>query len=118
MAPAAAQSLFIDTSVHIARMLHGPAQREQVEHQAEPYLRVSGLVCRQEFKRRVLHTAEYLLRVLNERHGFENTHAYMTRMVTYPYQKRRATICLNLLALATGIDDRDKTDRLKTKLRT
>jgi hypothetical protein len=41
----------------------------------------------------------------------------MTRLVQYPFQKRRATICLNLLAQVTGKNDQDKTDRLRARLR-
>jgi hypothetical protein len=110
--------LFLDTSVHIARLLHGPAQKARVETRAQNYLRRSGLVCRQEFKRRVLKTAEYLLSVLDQRKGYENTHTYMTRLIQNPYHKRRATICLNLLAQATGNTDQEKTDRLRVRLRT
>jgi hypothetical protein len=110
--------LFLDTSVLIARLLHGPAQRQRVEARAGSYLRGSGLVCRQEFKRRVLKTAAYLLGQLDERGGCENTHAYMTRLIQIPHHKRRATICLGLLAAATGADDSDKTDRLRARLRT
>jgi hypothetical protein len=110
--------LFLDTSIHIARLLHGPAQKARVEARAGNYLRSSGLVCRQEFKRRILKTAEYLLGVLDERKGYENAHAYMTRLIQNQYQKRRATICLHLLAQATGNADQDKTDRLRVKLRT
>ncbi len=110
--------LFLDTSVHIARLFHGPAQRSRIESRAAAYLRCSGLVCRQEFKRRILKTAEYLLVALDEHNGFGNTHAYMTRLIQNLHHKRRATICLNLLAQATGSTDQEKTDRLRVKLRT
>jgi hypothetical protein len=113
-----AELLFLDTSIHIARLLHGPAQKGRVEARGGNYLRASGLVCRQEFRRRVLKTAEQLLRMLTEQKGYGNVHANMTRLVQSKYHKRRATICLGLLAQATGNTDEEKTDRLKVRLRT
>ena len=113
-----AELLFLDTSVQVARVLSGPAQRARVIDRGAGYRRCSSLVCRQEFKRRVLKDAEYLLRVLDERKGYESTFDYMTRLIQNPHHKRRASICLSLLKRATGDTDQEKADRLRSKLRT
>lgn len=110
--------LFLDTSIHIARLLHGPNQRARVNARIEQYLTASGLVTRQEFKRRVLKCAAKLLDVLEKRGGCEAAHAYFVRLVTNQFQKRAATICLGLLGQAEGLNDTQKTARLKVRLRT
>lgn len=110
--------LFLDTSIHIARLLHGPNQRARVKARVEQYLTASGLVTRQEFKRRVLKDAAKLLDALDKRGGCEAAHAYFLRLSQSTFHKRSATICLGLLAQATGQNDKDKTERLRVRLRT
>jgi len=111
---------FIDTSVFIARHAHSPTQAQKVESATgagSGRTKVSGLVVRQELKRRMLGDAEYLFRLLDEKNGFEEALHHLNRLRQLPYQANRAGICLGLMASITGVDDQDKTDRLKAKLR-
>ena len=66
----------------------------------------------------MLGDAEYLYRQLDTHKGFAETVHHLNRNRENQYQKNRAGICLGFMAGITGEDDGDKTDRLKTKLRT
>ncbi len=112
---------YIDTSVFIARHTQSRKQAEKIETatgSASGRTKVSGLAVRQELKRRLLGDAEYLYRQLDIKNGYAETVHHLNRNRENQYQKNRAGICLGLMASITGVDDEDKTDRLKTKLRT
>jgi hypothetical protein len=55
--------VFLDTSIQIARLVHGPQTKSGIRQRLAQHDKVfTGLVVRQEFKRRLLKEAEYLLR--------------------------------------------------------
>jgi hypothetical protein len=110
--------LFVDTSICIARLFQGARQCAKIETRKQGHRVFSGLVSRQEFKRRVLRGANYLLSLLDRFGGFEETHHYLNKLRANPYHQRRAGICLAIMASITGEDDQDKADRLRTKART
>ncbi|OWK45824.1 hypothetical protein FRUB_02155 [Fimbriiglobus ruber] len=96
--------------------MHAPSQRKKIEATWASYRVVSGLVSRQEFKRRVLKDAKYLIDQLDTKGGFEETFHYMNRLRTNKFHSRRASICISLMAGVTGESDGDKADRLRAKL--
>lgn len=108
--------LFVDTSISIARLLQGSRLRERIESRTASYRICSSLVSRQEFKRRLLKDARYLLDTLEDRGGFQEAMHYLIALRTHKFLGRRTAICLDLMANITGTDDQDKTDRLHAKL--
>ena len=108
--------LFVDTSISIARLLQGHSIRDRIERTTAKFRTCSGLVSRQEFKRRVLKDARYLLDVLDRRGGFEDSLRYLNGIRPYQNVGRKAAICIDLMADITGNDDHEKTDRLRCKL--
>src|ERR1051326_6001106 len=63
--------VILDTSIQIARVVHGPKTKKRIrERLARHEQAVSSLVVRQEFKRRLLGEAEYLLRMLHRYRSF------------------------------------------------
>ena len=94
------------------------AKVDEAMGEASGRTKVSGLVVRQELKRRLLRDASYLYDQLVMKEGFEETQHYLNRLRQHPFHGNKAGICLALMANITGSDDDDKTDRLKTKLRT
>ena len=66
MAQSKEAPVFLDTSIQIARLVHGPQTKAGIRQRLARHERVfTGLVVRQEFKRRLLKEAEYLLRLLH-----------------------------------------------------
>ena len=64
-------ALFIDTSIQIARIVHSPAIKRIIRKRLKKYdIITSSLVVRQEFKRRLLKEADYLLKQLHYRNSF------------------------------------------------
>src|SRR5258706_180805 len=61
-----ARALFIDTSVHISRFFKSGDLKRKIDETVAAFdLKVTGLVVRNEFRRRVLSEAQYLLRLLD-----------------------------------------------------
>lgn len=105
--------IFLDTSIQIARTIHYPAIRAEIEGRLRDRREiVSGLVVRQEFKRRLLRDAKYLLKQLIERNSFTNTLRHVASLPAI--QRRKMSICLNLLATIDEEDsENDRLDRAK-----
>src|SRR5438270_523591 len=63
MKPKGNQPIFLDTSILIARLVHSTEKKQSIERRlAKHSQKVTSLVVRQEFKRRLLREVEYLLR--------------------------------------------------------
>jgi len=66
-----ADSIFLDTSIVIARLVHSPATKKRISERLGRYQQsVTSLVVKQEFKRRLLKEAQYLLNQLNDKKSF------------------------------------------------
>ena len=103
---------FLDTSIQIARLIHAPAIRQQIEKRISTFdFTATSLVVQQEFKRRLLKDALYLL-ALFERYGsFAKVQRHIVDVLT-PFQKRKRQICLQVLTSFFETDsDEDLTDR-------
>jgi hypothetical protein len=118
--PSAQQpSLFLDTSIQIARHVHGPKTKEAINQRLREHSRhVVSLVVRQEFKRRLLKEAEYLLRQLHRYQSFDEVHQHVIRLFgTWPGRIRKRNICLQTLAQVHEGTDAERTERLRLYLR-
>jgi hypothetical protein len=112
-------SVFLDTSIQIARLVHGPQTKAGIHQRLAQHQRVfTSLVVRQEFKRRLLKEAEYLLRLLHRYKSFDEVHQHVIRLFgPWPGKVRKRTICLQTLAQVHGGSDGERTDRLQLYLR-
>lgn len=111
-------AVFLDASIQIARAIREEAQRDRIAERIRLYdISVTSLVVKQEFKRRLLGDAQYLLNLLNRKNSYEAVRAHVTNVLP-KQQNRKRTICLNLLAQAYhGRDDADLTERARRMLR-
>jgi hypothetical protein len=112
-------ALFLDTSIQIARFVHRPEIQDSIARRlASHEVIVSGLVVRQEFKRRLLKKAAfYLLKQLNERKSFEKVRRHVADSLPQPLQRLKC-ICLQILNTVDEQDtDVDRTDRARLWLR-
>lgn len=119
MAKSKEAPVFLDTSIQIARLVHGPQTKAGIRQRLAQHERVfTGLVVRQEFKRRLLKEAEYLLRLLHRYKSFDEVHQHVIRLFgSWPGRVRKRTICLQTLAQVHGGSDAERTDRLQLYLR-
>src|SRR5260370_10713896 len=110
--------LFLDTSIQIARHVHGPKTKEAINRRLSQHSRhVTRLVLRQEFKRRLVKEADYLLRLLHRFNSFGEVHQHVIRLFG-PWHARKRNICLQTLAqVHGGSDDAEQTERLRLYLR-
>jgi hypothetical protein len=117
MASGQQSPLFLDTSIQIARHVHGPKTKEAIRRRlAQHSTHVTSLVVRQEFKRRLLKEAEYLLRLLHRYKSFGEVQQHVIRLYG-PWHQRKRTICLQTLAQLHGGNDSEQTERLQLYLR-
>lgn len=110
--------IFLDTSIQIARLLR-PALKKPIQASLSNYQRKgSGTVALQEFKRRVLKEAAYLLTKLNQTRSYNATIEYVTSVLPQK-QERKRTICLLLLhKILHDRSDEELTERARLYLRT
>lgn len=111
--------VFVDTSIQIARLVHGPQTKAGIRHRLAQHERVfTGLVVRQEFKRRLLKEAEYLLRLLHRYKSFDEVQQHVIRLFgEWPSRTRKRVICLQTLSQIHGGSDAERTERLQLYLR-
>ncbi len=119
MTKAQLDPLFLDTSIQIARLVHGPQTKNQIRQRiAQHEQTVTGLVARQEFKRRLLQEADYLLRLLHRYRSFDEVQQHVIRLFgQWPGRVRKRNICLQALAQVHAGTDAERTDRLRLYLR-
>jgi hypothetical protein len=112
--------LFLDTTIHIARVVHGPNTKKRIKDRLAAHeSTVTGLVSRQEFKRRLLQEAQYLLVQLQHYDSFDELQQHLIRLPgSWPSMVRKRNICLQTVIQIHGGSDRERTKRLKLYLRT
>jgi hypothetical protein len=105
--PSDRTAVFLDTTIQIARFVRGKRLKDRIEAFLCTFqLRVTSLVVRQEFKRRLLNEAVYLLLQLRKRGSFEELRRHVQNVLP-PQQQRKTKICLDVLAT---IDEHDSGD--------
>jgi len=110
--------VFLDTSIQIARWCHGPETKRRIADRiGQCNGAVTGLIVRQEFKRRLLKEAQYLLNQLNHKGSLEKVLRHVVDILP-PQQQRKRTICLEMLTvLFEEVDDAERTERARRYLR-
>lgn len=115
-------AIFPDTSIHIARLLREPEMKKIIEQRLASYdLVVSSSVVVQEFKRRILPEAIYLINQLNNRGSYQKVKRHVTHVLP-EIMKRKRQICLGMLEKifedVGNVDDSELTERAKLYLHT
>ncbi len=112
------ERVFLDTSIQIARWCHGRETKRRIADRLGQFNSVvTGLVVRQEFKRRLLKEAQYLLNQLDHKGSLEKVLRHVVDILP-PQQQRKRTICLEMLTvLYEEADDAERTERAKRYLR-
>jgi hypothetical protein len=108
-------AIFLDTSIQIARVIHSPATKQRIKERIQKYsISTTSEVVRQEFKRRLLKEAKYLLEQLNRRGSFQEVSYHVERLPEFKQHKRKRHICLQMLfTLFDGASDEERTERAK-----
>ncbi len=114
-------AIFPDTSIHIARLLREPEIKKMIEQRLASYdLVVSSSVVVQEFKRRVMPEAIYLINQLNHRGSYQKVRRHVT--ILPDKWKRKRQICFGMLdeifETVGNADDSELTERAKRYLHT
>lgn len=114
-------AIFVDTSILISRLLSGPEMKKAIEKRLALYdITVSSPVVVQEFKRRVLNEAVYLMELLNKKGSYKKVNRHVTSVLDSSKRwKRKRKICLEILwTIFEKADDLELTIRAKQYLRT
>ncbi len=110
--------IFLDTSIIIRRDLGAAPIKKRINDKIRRHdSSVTGLVVRQEYKRRVLQEAQYLLNQLHDKGSLEAVQDHVLNVLT-PRQERKRKIALNLIRnyFPQG-DDTEHTERVRRTLR-
>jgi hypothetical protein len=111
--------VFLDTSIIIARFVQSKEAKRRISERLTNYdASITSLIVKQEFKRRLLKEAQYLLNQLDDKGSFQKTLRHVASVLP-PQSERKRSICLDmLLTVFEGADDPELTDRAKRYLRT
>jgi hypothetical protein len=116
------RGVFLDTTIQIARLVHSPRTKERIRVEISSFdCSITSLVVWQEFKRRLLKEAQYLLNLLNKYGSYDRTNRHVIDVL--PQQRaRKQKICLEVLqsiveAAGRRRSDADLTDRARRTLR-
>lgn len=108
-------AIFLDTSIQIARFFYAHQTKERIAERIAQYdISATSLIVRQEFKRRILGEAKYLLSWLKRLKSFNELRRWVSIL---PIQwSRKKNICIDLLDTIGELEegkesDQDKTDR-------
>lgn len=109
---ASGTAVFLDTTIQIARFVHSPSLKQLIEGKIRFFhVSVTSLVVKQEFKRRLLREAKYLLDLLERKQSFKRALRHVTDVLP-SQQGRKRNICLEmLLVVFEDSDDADLTER-------
>lgn len=113
--------VFLDTSIVIAQVVHSQDTKRRIADRVSKYeASVISLVVRQEYKRRLLKEAQYLLNQLNDKGSLIKVHRHVVDVLSSsPFHSRKRNICLEMITevFETG-DDKELTERAFRYLRT
>ena len=111
-------ALFLDTSIQIARIVHSPEIKLLIKNRLKKYnIIATSLIVKQEFKRRLLKEANYLLKQFHLRKSYEQVIRHVQEVLP-PQQQRKKNICLQTLMTIDEQDtDEDRSDRAVLSLK-
>src|SRR5208283_4189840 len=90
------RGVFLDTTIQIARLVHCRITKDRIKLEISSFdCSVTSLVVWQEFKRRLLKDAKYLINLLNNYGSYDETMRHVTRLPKE--QRRKQMICLGTL---------------------
>src|SRR5260370_32739492 len=90
-------ALFLDTSIEIARRVHAEDTKKRINERISHYsITMTGEVVRQEFKRRLLKEAKYLIELVGKHASLEDVYQRILRLPRQQQPKQK--ICLLILA--------------------
>ena len=106
--------VFLDTSIQIARWIHGPRTKQRIRERLREFDSTStGLVVRHEFKERFLKDVAYLLRMLDRFDSVSRLRRHVMDVIP-PQQQRKKNICLETLeTLFESENEESKTERAR-----
>src|SRR5882724_2015793 len=112
-----ADEVFLDTSIQIARILSGPEIKSRTRATISGYeSSVTSSVVRQEFKRRLMPEAQYLLNKLIEKGSYTAVMRHV--MSVLATRDRKRDICLESLQIVFENEtEQGLTDRAKSYMR-
>ncbi len=112
------RAVFLDTTVQIARFVGTKQSKKEIRQKLIGALPLTGLVVRQEWKRRLLTDAKYVLGVLRQKNlSYAETLQHINRKLTSNrFLGRKLSICLDLLATGLGSEASDAGERLENYL--
>ncbi len=109
--------IFLDTSVIIRRFLGAAPIKKRINERIAQHSSVTSLVVRQEYKRRVLQEAQYLLNQLHDKGSLTAVHDHVLNVLP-PKQERKRKIALNLIRnYFPHADEAEGTERARRTLR-
>ena len=115
---AADDAVFLDTSIQIARFVHSPKIKRRIENRISRYrISVTSLVVRQEFKRRLLKEANYLLRQLKRLGSVEEVQRHVHDALPKQQDRKRRISLQILMTVFEQDDSHDRTERAALFLR-
>jgi hypothetical protein len=104
------KAIFLDTSIQIARFFQGSDIKKVIENRISKFeTPTTSLIVKQEFKRRVLREAIYLLSTFERFKSYSKVRRWVEDNLP-SQQARKRTICLNLLSTIGEIDGVKETD--------
>jgi hypothetical protein len=112
-------AVFVDTSIQISRIFKSDELKSRIKERLSKFdLVLTGLVVRNEFRRRVMTEAQYLLRLLDKYKSAKRVQQHVNDELAGWHNQRKRNISLNLLATYyPDRSDEEHTERLKRLLR-
>lgn len=110
--------LFLDTSILIAKTVHSFDTKSRIKQQTKRFDRVvTSAIVRQEYKRRLLLEADYLLRTLDRKGSYAAVRRHIDDVLP-PQHNRKRNICAQMLnTVFEQANDQELTERLQRYLR-
>jgi hypothetical protein len=110
-------AIFLDTTIQIALVVYSPEMKDRIRARIGGYrLTVSSDVVKQEFKRRLLKEAQYLLNQLNRLNSLVKVQRHVVDHLTERHNRKRNISLEILTTLFEEEDDADRTERAKRYL--
>ncbi len=109
--------IFLDTSILIARTIHSPDKKKRIRERISAFdVVVTSLIVRQEYRRRFVKEADYLLRLLERKGG--SMEDLLRHLATLPPKlNRKRQICLETVITVFGEGGDEPSSRLRSYLR-
>lgn len=113
---ASGTAVFLDTTILIARIIHEPRIKQKITNRLEGCFVCSGLIARQEFKRRLLRDAKYLYGLCQQYDSIQEINRRISHLPSKDQRKFR--ICAQIICTVDEMEsDEDRLARLQKMTR-